>query len=239
MQNTSQALNNKELEELDRFLLSDDMPKAAMSISMLDGFFTALVLQPQFINPGDYFCWIWDSEKGVDEPFFTSMDSGNRILDLMIRHYNSVMDAIESTQYDPMFSTVVHEDGSKFVDAEGWCTGFILGTNVCNEPWKAVFKDRPELVSPMVLLGTESGWIFLEKSKDMKRATQGAYESIAERIAKLYEYFREQRDAATEERMAQQGNMPFTSQKTGRNEVCPCGSGKKFKKCCGAPTTLH
>lgn len=25
-----------------------------------------------------------------------------------------------------------------------------------------------------------------------------------------------------------------TSQKTGRNESCPCGSGKKFKKCCGA-----
>lgn len=25
-----------------------------------------------------------------------------------------------------------------------------------------------------------------------------------------------------------------TSQKVGRNEPCPCGSGKKFKKCCGA-----
>jgi tetratricopeptide (TPR) repeat protein len=25
-----------------------------------------------------------------------------------------------------------------------------------------------------------------------------------------------------------------TSQKTGRNEPCPCGSGKKYKKCCGA-----
>ena len=23
----------------------------------------------------------------------------------------------------------------------------------------------------------------------------------------------------------------------GRNEPCPCGSGKKFKRCCGAPTT--
>ncbi|MBT8004846.1 MAG: hypothetical protein HN578_18205, partial [Rhodospirillales bacterium] len=23
-------------------------------------------------------------------------------------------------------------------------------------------------------------------------------------------------------------------QKVGRNEPCPCGSGKKFKKCCGA-----
>ena len=27
---------------------------------------------------------------------------------------------------------------------------------------------------------------------------------------------------------------PITRQKAGRNEPCPCGSGKKFKKCCGA-----
>jgi tetratricopeptide (TPR) repeat protein len=27
---------------------------------------------------------------------------------------------------------------------------------------------------------------------------------------------------------------PLTQQKIGRNEPCPCGSGKKFKKCCGA-----
>ena len=27
--------------------------------------------------------------------------------------------------------------------------------------------------------------------------------------------------------------------KTGRNDPCPCGSGKKFKKCCGAASTLH
>jgi len=27
---------------------------------------------------------------------------------------------------------------------------------------------------------------------------------------------------------------PATRQKVGRNEPCPCGSGKKFKKCCGA-----
>jgi len=28
--------------------------------------------------------------------------------------------------------------------------------------------------------------------------------------------------------------MPIVGQKVGRNEPCPCGSGKKFKKCCGA-----
>lgn len=30
------------------------------------------------------------------------------------------------------------------------------------------------------------------------------------------------------------GAIPAVSQKIGRNEPCPCGSGKKFKKCCGA-----
>ena len=27
---------------------------------------------------------------------------------------------------------------------------------------------------------------------------------------------------------------PATSKKVGRNDPCPCGSGKKYKKCCGA-----
>ena len=32
---------------------------------------------------------------------------------------------------------------------------------------------------------------------------------------------------------------PVTSEKTvGRNDPCPCGSGKKFKKCCGANDLL-
>lgn len=30
--------------------------------------------------------------------------------------------------------------------------------------------------------------------------------------------------------------MPVTRQKVGRNEPCPCGSGKKYKKCCGRLT---
>jgi uncharacterized protein len=27
--------------------------------------------------------------------------------------------------------------------------------------------------------------------------------------------------------------------KVGRNDPCPCGSGKKYKACCGAEPTLH
>jgi SWIM/SEC-C metal-binding protein len=28
--------------------------------------------------------------------------------------------------------------------------------------------------------------------------------------------------------------VPAQSDKIGRNDSCPCGSGKKFKRCCGA-----
>jgi len=36
----------------------------------------------------------------------------------------------------------------------------------------------------------------------------------------------------TDGRMA--GQMPLHVEKIGRNDPCSCGSGKKFKKCCGA-----
>jgi len=29
---------------------------------------------------------------------------------------------------------------------------------------------------------------------------------------------------------------PITTTKINRNSPCPCGSGKKYKKCCGSPT---
>ena len=35
------------------------------------------------------------------------------------------------------------------------------------------------------------------------------------------------------------GITPIRSSKIGRNEPCPCGSGKKFKKCCGGITPLN
>jgi uncharacterized protein YecA (UPF0149 family) len=40
------------------------------------------------------------------------------------------------------------------------------------------------------------------------------------------------RNIADAEQAAAQG--PARSTKVGRNEPCPCGSGKKFKFCCGA-----
>jgi len=43
-----------------------------------------------------------------------------------------------------------------------------------------------------------------------------------------------QAQAASRDTREQQKTAPIRAEKTvGRNEPCPCGSGKKFKNCCG------
>jgi preprotein translocase subunit SecA len=49
----------------------------------------------------------------------------------------------------------------------------------------------------------------------------------------------EEEVASSQEPVASSGESAEASpaiaqQKIGRNDPCPCGSGKKFKKCCGA-----
>jgi uncharacterized protein YecA (UPF0149 family) len=66
--------------------------------------------------------------------------------------------------------------------------------------------------------------------------------------ARAYLYFKKDRqtlaqstdsDSSSEEEYVETYLRP--ERKMGRNELCPCGSGQKFKKCCGAPDigTLH
>jgi len=61
--------------------------------------------------------------------------------------------------------------------------------------------------------------------------------SAAAGTMQIYQYFKAQRLLADDPL----GNMPDflrTMPKIGRNDPCPCGSGKKFKQCCGK-ITLH
>ena len=45
-------------------------------------------------------------------------------------------------------------------------------------------------------------------------------------------------DISDLEKMLNPSN-PVTSEKVRRNDPCPCGSGKKYKKCCGSAGVLH
>jgi uncharacterized protein len=52
---------------------------------------------------------------------------------------------------------------------------------------------------------------------------------VAASVPAFYRYFAARRRVSSHRR---------AGPKVGRNDPCPCGSGKKFKKCCGQ-VTLH
>ena len=57
---------------------------------------------------------------------------------------------------------------------------------------------------------------------------------MAAGLVGTYRYFREQRKAYASAEFAPPPRR--TVAKVGRTDLCPCGSGKKYKKCCGGAT---
>ncbi|MHB1233637.1 MAG: UPF0149 family protein [Burkholderiales bacterium] len=244
---SGQPLTEDELDELDTFLISDEMPEECMDISTLDGFLAAIVLNPDLIMPSQWLPWVWDMENGEEAPEFATMEQATRIMGFVMRHYDTVQRSINEGWFDPLLFELAQTDGSEFLDAEGWCAGFMLGVSMFIDPlWRPVLEKHTDLIAPMVLLGTEKGWKVLEASGNYKTAAQEAYAAIPMAVAALYAYFQPWREQAANKRVAgavRSGPGAALSfrrgaEKVGRNDPCPCGSGKKFKKCCGADT-LH
>jgi uncharacterized protein YecA (UPF0149 family) len=90
---------------------------------------------------------------------------------------------------------------------------------------------------------TIEDWRQLAEDEDDETLLYGALpgdedEGEADESLGLGEPLEEEMNA--DEILAWQGGTkvdPFKG--VGRNDPCPCGSGKKFKKCCGAAATLH
>jgi uncharacterized protein len=61
--------------------------------------------------------------------------------------------------------------------------------------------------------------------------------SAAAGVAAIYDYFEAERVLGARPRRSAT-TFRRDAPKVGRNELCPCGSGKKFKHCC-ARATLH
>jgi uncharacterized protein len=238
---TDRALSDEELDELDAFLMSDSLSDEAMDLSNLDGFFAAVALNPELILPSQWLPWVWDMESGEQTPAFENVEQAETISALLLRHYNSVQDMIGEGRFAPLMYSLQQEDGSEFYDAEGWSMGFMLGVSLFQDIWLPVLDEHPEWLAPMRLLGTEEGWEQLEQMHpghaDQRPAIRAAYEIIPEMVEAIFQHFLPQREAAAQARVT--ATLRRSGDKVGRNDPCPCGSGKKFKKCCGAGPTLH
>jgi uncharacterized protein len=63
---------------------------------------------------------------------------------------------------------------------------------------------------------------------------------MAAGVIQIFRYFEPYRELFGQQ-VLMEGATPFrrVGPKIGRNDPCPCGSGKKYKACCGNNRTMH
>ena len=217
-------LTEQELDQLDAFLAS--CGEDAMDLEMLDGCFAALIAGPVLVPPSEYLPEIF----GGEDPKFESKEEAGEIMSLIFRHSNAIADKLAKKEcHVPIMS--VDEDGK--ASGNAWAAGFLYGMALREDSWERLVDDQncAENLLPIMLLGCEH---HPDKKLRPPPITPEMREEVIGHICAavpaIYQYFRSE---------PQPGSNPSTStirraMKIGRNERCPCGSGKKYKRCCGS-----
>ena len=236
MNNPFSPLSDDEISALDNFLLLEANCDEGMTIDTLDGYLHAIAISPVTLMPRQWMPGIWGEGNSMMPPV-ESIEKLNRILDLIMRLFNSIIAGLELQPREiyPLWCTREFR-GKAYDDAEGWAYGFSEGVKLCKREWLALLEtpQGQAWYRPIGLLGDDEfgpNQDTLTKTPSMrsKLALQ-----IPEAVIAIYEHWLPLRQAVYEREIAK-----TLQAKVGRNEPCPCGSRKKFKKCCGAAADLH
>jgi uncharacterized protein len=229
-----QPLSESEFDELDQFLVSDATPDDCMDISMLDGFLTALAVGPNLLLPNQWLPEVY-GESEQEKVKWASPAQAEHMLGLILRHMNDIIWQLREApdEYEPIVLEGEQEDGEVVSIIDEWCIGFMEGVHVDEAAWASLFESAEEqaFLLPIILYGTESGRKQLESRPELAARQEQLADSLADCVLAIQDYWLPQRRAAMTVRREQE--------KTGRNDPCPCGSGRKFKKCCGDASRLH
>ncbi|MDD3354971.1 UPF0149 family protein [Zoogloea sp.] len=227
-------MTEEELEQLEDLLVSDEVPADCMNLEMLDGYLAAIVSSPLPIPMEQWLPAVWTADEG--EVGFGSGASLQKAIELVLRYYNELVQMIADQEGDEEGEA---EGWQPFCYAQGgdddpaigeeWTAGFQQGF----ELWPAEWSDSvPETAIAESLLETILGEEEEVASPADAEAQLAELEQKGIAVQHLYQNWRALGLPAPDP-VVVSGAVAATSG-PGRNEPCPCGSGKKYKKCCGA-----
>jgi uncharacterized protein len=228
-------LSEDEFEELSQFLLYDVDTEEVMVSEIMDGFLHAIAIGPTTVEPKRWLPKIWGTEEML--PPIESLEVVNRMLSLVMRHFNGILTGLESdpAEITPRWSWQTFE-GVDHDDAEAWAFGFVEGMTLCWDDWQPLLStpQGQAWFRPIGLLGKDD--FSADQDELTKTPAQRAELAvpIPQAVLSMHAHWLSLRMA-----IAQRETAKALQAKVGRNEPCPCGSGKKFKKCCGAAADLH
>ncbi len=233
-------------ESLDRFgdedlealgeILDQLQEDGSMDLEELDGFFAALHCCPERVPPREFLLEILGSGDSLEnEEIFPGPEAAQLVWTLILKHWNAVGDAFRTGD---LFDPLLLEDDEGRASGNNWAVGFLRGVDMREEFWKEILDDekRFDWFSPILALAHEGDpdpelHPYNEPIPDEER--ENVLAELSQSVTEIYRYFTPRR----EQNAASLREQPFSqasSKKIGRNDLCYCGSGLKYKKCCGA-----
>jgi uncharacterized protein len=221
--NSTARLTPADLDRLEA-LLSAPHLQESMTLDALQGLFCAVASAPAPIAPEQ---WL---PVALGKHEFASEAEGREITGLLLRFAaDTARDIAEEQGLDVI--TYPAEDGEEELSV--WCEGYLVGVALAEPDWYSAGEPETveELLFPFVALSgrlkehaLESGEPWPEAADEAK-LMEGARDVFYDTVEEAFKYWFDNRV----NRVPQKREAP----KVGRNDPCPCGSGKKFKACCG------
>lgn len=211
---------SKPLSDEEYDLLADYLDEfGALDMQQLIGLFNAVAVAPSMMPPSTWLPIVLPDGPRAN---FTA-DQTRALVDLLLRQYNDVVTAF---QVDAVVSPPPEEEEACVQFASGFVAGAELDPAwIEDETHRSLLApfaylcDRHDLVSPEDL----------EEYAANPNIRSVLCNELGELVADAYDFFRNSGAIAPA-----QTPIRREGPRVGRNDPCPCGSGKKFKKCCGA-----
>jgi uncharacterized protein len=213
-------------------LASPAAPKRAMSALELDGYLTGVIVAPRPIRPGRWMACLWED----DEPVFDDATQMQSALDAVAIMFNTLSTRIERSlhrleaericDYRPAFQPAEGKPSHEAVRT--WARGFWKAMALAPAEWSALAADErlQPVITPLVGFIGLGGDPEFEPAEDIDDRLDDAAADIPRAILLLRKIAELRASRAPATGQPRRG-------KIGRNDPCSCGSGKKYKRCCG------
>ena len=223
------------IEAIEALYVKHPDGEEAPSIGYVDGALAGLLLAPEPIPPEE---WLPRLRAGPEVAFADPADGARLARLLQVRQAEIAAELLEG---GGVFAPVYEADEEGRTIWQLWLLGLGGVLTLYPEHWEGMINSDDEDVGAAALglvslLATLPGFrsaLSAEEDQDLSELgdlTAEAPDLLPYFVETLYRrQLGLERVVMTDEPPLQ----PATSMKVGRNDPCPCGSGRKFKKCCG------
>jgi uncharacterized protein len=219
-------MTDAEIDRLETLLESPPAGTDPLWIDSLQGFLAAVISAPSEIPRTRWMAVAVGTETDWD-----TTPERRDLVRLIDRMHEDVLRELGSGDGVPLLVYPKDDKGEAY-DFEPWVAGYLEGVELCEPGWYDVGEEEvvDELLFPFVVLagGTEDNDEFLtmlaEEGKTREDVLRQCEEELPLFVQNAFDYWFEHRKPDTVRREAP---------KVGRNDPCSCGSGKKYKACCG------